>query len=449
MRKLVESIETFLKDTIWLERRGAEEAVGFGVRMLRVVFLVAKGFYDDKCFLRASGLAFTTVLSLVPLMAFAFSILKGFGAEEMVRDRVIQYVAVGQEDVEIHLKSYIDSMAEYVAQTKVTALGSLSLFFLLYTAVKVLSTVESSFNDIWGLSQGRSLLRKFADYTSVLIIGPVLLASAIAIWAYLSANPLAGEGVTLTIGRYLARFMARLGPIGLTVLAFAVLYAFMPNTRVGVVPALIGGLVGGLLWQAAFWVYTNFQITVARYNAIYGSFAALPIFLLWLYISWVIALFAAEVAFAYEHVDTYRQRRQRFEPSVKTRELVALRLFLEIAKAFHEGAPPPDADSLSSTSGVPPRAVNEMTALLAEEGLLSRVESGDQTAFQPGRDLSAMTVGDVVRAMRRHGEDIEPPEGDSIWAACGELSARFEAALGENAFARNVIDVLDGKAHGI
>jgi len=444
MRNAVDTIEKFLKETIWLERRGAEKAVGFGIRTLRVVFLVAKGFYDDKCFLRASGLAFTTVLSLVPLLAFAFSVLKGFGVEEMVRDEVLEYVAVGQEDLEVRLKEYIDSMADYVTRTKVTALGGLSLVFLLYTAVKVLGTIEDSFNDIWGVSEGRRWLRKFADYTSVIIIGPVLLATAIAIRAYLSANPLAGEGVTLTAGRYLLRFLAWLGPYALTIVAFAVLYAFMPNTRVGPAPALIGGLVAGLLWQGAFWVYTNFQVVVARYNAIYGSFAAVPIFLVWLYVSWVITLFAAEVAFAYEHVETYRQRRERFEPSARARELVALRVFLEVAKAFHEGAPPPDADRLSENSGIPVRAVNETAAVLVEEGLLSRVESGKEVSFQPGRDICVVTAGDVVRAVRGHGEEFQAPEGDALWAECRELAQALETALGRGGFARNMIEILEG-----
>ena len=448
MRNLVETIERFLRETIWLERRGSRKAVRFGIRTLRVVFLVGKGFYDDKCFLRASGLAFTTVLSLVPLLAFAFSVLKGFGAEDMVRDEVIEYVAVGQDELEIRLKEYIDSMTSYVTETRVGALGGLSLLFLLYTSIKVLSTAEDSFNDIWGVTKGRRWLRKFSDYTSVIIIGPVLLASAIAVSTYLSANPLAGEGVTLSVGRYLLRALAWMGPYALTILAFAALYAFMPNTRVSISAALIGGLVAGLLWQGAFWSYTHLQVVVARQNAIYGAFAAVPIFLVWLYVSWVITLFAAEVAFAYEHVETYRQRRERFEPSARTREVAALRVFLEVAKAFHDGAPPPDADRLSDASGVPVRAVNDVADVLVTEGLLSRIESGKALSFQPGRDISRVTAGDVMGAVRRHGEAMETPEGDLIWAECRRLGSQFEAALAEGDFARNIIDILESDTQG-
>ncbi|MHC4713359.1 MAG: YihY/virulence factor BrkB family protein [Planctomycetota bacterium] len=448
MQKIVDTVTRFVRETVWLERRGVKGAWGFLWRLLRLCIMVGRGFYDDKCFLRASGLAFTTLLSLVPVLAFSFSILKGFGAEEIARDRLVDYLTLEREDIGERIEGYVDNVANYVGGTRVTALGALSLAFLLWTAIKVLSTVENSFNDIWGLARGRTLVRKVADYTSVLVITPVLIATAISVSAYLSANPLSGGGVTVTAGRVLLRVAARLGPYLLLWAAFAAFYAFMPNTRVKFSAALVGGLVGASLWQAAFWGYATFQIGVSKYNAIYGGFAALPIFLGWLYLSWVITLFGAEVTFAYEHSETYRQHMERYNPSPAARERLALRTFLEIARAFREGRAAPDADSLAEAAGVPVRAVNDVVGVLGETELVSSISAGRDIAYQPGRDISQITAADVLAAVRNHGDAFTIPAKDPLWRTARGLSGDLDGALTDTLLTESIAQILESDEGG-
>lgn len=445
MKEKLNAIITFLGRTIWLERRGARKAVGFSTRLLRVVVLVGKGFYDDKCFLRASGLAFTTLLSLAPLMAFAFSVLKGFGMEKVARKHVLEYVSAGQVEISEALTGYIDNVTDYIHDMPVSAFGALSLVFVLWTVVKLLGTVERSFNDIWGISRGRTLLRKLSDYTSVVIIAPLLLTGAIALSAYFSANPIFLGGVRFTFIQYLAGLGARVGPFALTSLAFTALYAFMPNTKVKASASLIGALVACICWMGAFFAYKTFQVGLARYNPIYGSLAALPFFLMWLYVSWVITLFGAEVSFAYQHVETYRRKLQHFRPSPAARERITLRVFLEVAMAFRRGAPPPDADALDRRLKVPVHTIREVLGVLEGAGLVSLVQRGETSGFQPGRELSMVTAGQVLDAVRTSGDALgggAAGRGD-LWKKTLGLAAAVDERLREGDLSRSIAEILE------
>jgi len=427
MSRFTKKLAVFWVRTIWADRLGAHWLLRAGNKVLRALYLVANAFLDHKCFIRSSALAYTTLLSIVPLLAFAFAILKGVGTEGEVRQyvqAVMEKVAAGQPEVSSRLTDYV---ANYVTGTSVKALGALGLITLLWTVVKVLSTVEATFNDIWGVAVGRAWLRKIADYTSVMVIAPVLLVAAMAMSTYLSMNPLAGY---VPLGDLIARGAAKVGPYVLTWAAFTAFYAFMPNTKVHFTPAVVGGVAGGTLWQAAFWGYTKFQIGAAKYNIVYTSFAALPVFLVWLYLSWVILLVGAEIAFVSEHFKARRPSARFFKPSHEGRERMGLRIFLEIAHAFHKGAAPPTADALSRIVRVPIQAVSDILRVLAGAGFVSEVVLEDAVAYQPGRDISTVTASQVLAAIRADGEKVDGPKDDPLWeetlrlaeAACGSLS---------------------------
>jgi membrane protein len=439
MKGLIESVSKFLRETMWFERKETRKLVRFLVRILQVSFLVGRGFLDNKCFVRASALAFTTLLSIVPLLAFVFAILKGLGVEEQVRPYILERVAAAQDPVAEKLVTYISN---YISSTRATALGVVGLVTLLYTVVKVLSTVESSFNDIWGVSRGRTWMRKVADYTSVMVIAPVLLVAAIGVSTYLLAFPLSGPESVVTAGRILARVLVRTGPYLMTWIAFTAFYAFMPNASVRFTAALSGGIAGGTLWQLAFWAYTKFQIGVARYDVVYTSFAALPVFMVWLYLCWVIALFGAEVAFAAGHVETYKRDLQRFSPSAEARERLALRVFLEAARRFHDGEKPLGDEGLSKATGLPLRAVSDTVTALLGAGILCEVKGDRQTLYHPSRDLSQTTPAMVFQAVRSQGDNASMTEDDPLWRETAKAADAFARALSAEELTKSIESIL-------
>ncbi len=440
MSKLVDTIGTFLRETIWMERNGARRMARFFTHGLQVCVLVARGFYDNQCFLRASALSFTTILSLVPLLAFAFLVLRDLPYENVIQNWVVGQIAAGRGEVEEAVVGFINNAVSAIKGTSATALGISGLALLLWTTVKVLSTIEATFNSIWGIARGRTWLRKVADYISIVVVTPVLLATAVGVSTYLNIDPPASLGQS---GRHLAAAAVAVGLFVPIWIAFSALYAFMPNTRVKFSAAVVGGLVAAILWRLAFWGYAAFQVGVAKNDAIYGGFAALPIFMFWLYISWVVTLFGAEVTFAFEHVETYRRHLEHFKPSIRAHEQIALRVFLEIAKAFRAGAAAPGVDALSRATGLPPKAVQDAVDSLSGVGLVSILNDRKTDACQPAKDISMTTPGDVIAALRAKGDAFEPDDQDVLWRRTRSLSQEFERQLGRDDLSTPVSQLLD------
>jgi len=257
----------------------------------QILALVVRGFISDGCMLRASALTFTTLLSLVPLLALVFSVLKGFGVQNELEPLLLEQLAVGGG-------AAVTKIVEYINNTNVARLGSYGLIFLIVTVLTLLSNIEKSFNSVWGVVETRPMLRRFTDYFSVVTIGPLLVVVAISMTSTLKSQQLV---ITLIKYEYLGEvllFMFEILPFMVMWLVFAGLYLFMPNVKVSPRAALIGGVFGGTLWQLSQWGYLNFQVGVARYNAIYGTMAALPILMVWIYLSWMIVLLGLEMTYA-------------------------------------------------------------------------------------------------------------------------------------------------------
>jgi len=463
------SLSHFFREEIWrmhATERGVKRAL---IATLQVTLLVGKRFRDDKGFLRASALAYTTLLSLVPLLAFAFAILKGLGADKQLRDYLlsepvaqarqsgqvvspeIESTSASGEEGRANLlvritggrREAAERLFSYIDRTNATALGVFGLVMLLWTVVNVLKTVEVTFNDIWGVREGRSWMRRISDYTSAMIIAPVLLVTAGGLFAFLTQHHFGGVGA---VGAAWQTAVKVVGWVWLPVLiwaAFTAFYALMPNASVGFASAVTGGIVGGTLWQLAFWGYTTFNIGVAKYNAIYTSFAALPIFLVWLYFSWVLVIVGAEAAYARAHIETYRQSLVRFNPSTDARELVAVRIFLEIANAFRGVGSAPTADDLAAKAGVPLRVARETIETLQEAGLVAQVTSDEQGCYKPGRDIARITPKDVFCAIRRHGDNVSAGDGDPLWGESRRLHSVIDDSLSRDDMEKSVSALLD------
>ena len=387
----------FVERDIWLlDLSGFSAGKRVVVRQLQVGVIVARGFLHDQCLLRASALTYTTMLALVPMLAFMFAFLTGLGVPNLLEPLLMERLPMGSEET-------VTLILNFVEKIKVGTLGAIGLGSLLLTTLLQLGTVEQALNAIWGVTEGRTLPRKLTDYLSVLVIGPLALFLAMASTAalrnqavvtFLMQQHIIGDALVMVFN--LLRY-------AVVWLAFTFVYAYMPNTRVKIVPALIGGIVGGALWQGAQWAYIEFQVGMARYNAIFGAFAQLPVLMFWLYVSWVIVLLGAELTFACQNAATYRFERLTPVTSMHVKERLALTLSFALVRAFTQDDGPWSAVAFAQQHRVPIRLLREVLETLADAGLI--VEAvGASEHYVPGRDPATLTPWHILRAIRQHGD---------------------------------------------
>lgn len=428
-------VRDFLASGLWGEIQATGRLRRAGLAVTRVATLAVRSFFADRCLLHATALAYATMLSLVPLLAFAFAVAKGFGIQEQMKPVIERWLVANQKEVGEQLVRFINSTLDYVRATRVSLFGAVALLLLVWTVIKVLGTIERSFNQIWGVRRSRTLVRKFTDYISVLVISPMLLLAGMSAGAAFRSSDLARATLaSLSLGRLIEFTLVYVT----TWVALMAAYVFMPNTRVRLVAGLAGGVVAGTVWQAAFQFYTTVQVGVARYNAIYGTFAALPIFMIWLYLSWAIVLFGAEVAWATQNVGRWWEEQRSAGVSFAAREELAMRLMAVLAANFHREARALALDELSERLRAPARLIAEVLHPLVEAGLCVEVVADRANGYQPGRALECITPADVLAAMRNRGERLKlGPESpaaalaDELWRSAAEGEAR---ALGGTSF---------------
>jgi membrane protein len=409
----------FLKTGIWRIRRGdVSPVIWFLIRVLRIILLTFRGFIENKCQLRASSLTFYSLLSIVPVMAMAFGVAKGFGFQRTL-EKEIGKVLSAHSEIAGQIMSFANSLLENTRGGLVAGIG---FAFLVWTVLKVLSNIEQSFNEIWGVQEPRTWVRKVSDYLSLMFLLPVLFIVSSAATVIVAGQIQAVMGKVSLVG-YLApviQVLIRLLPLLVIWFMFTLLYIFMPNTHVRIRAALIAGIAAGTAYQVFQFLYVAFQIGVARYNAIYGSFAALPLFLIWLQASWMIVLSGAELSFATQNVDTYE-----FEPDANLaspvfRKLLALRIVNLLVKHFSIGEKPLDEDAIANELGIPVRLLRYLLHDLSEAGIITSVRLPQERifAYQPAFDPDAMTIAAVLDSLENTGTDNLPvlgsPELDQI-----------------------------------
>ncbi|MDP8215251.1 MAG: YhjD/YihY/BrkB family envelope integrity protein [Candidatus Euphemobacter frigidus] len=426
-------INFFTRDIWALELTTLSWARRLLVRLIKIVYLVVRGFLKDSCPLRSSALTFASLLAVVPLLAFAFSLARGgFGVDiSPLKSFLIEKVALGNEEIGSRLFTFVDNI-------KAGTLGPPALVLLVVTIISVMGNIELSFNHIWGVQRSRTIWRKFSDYLSVLLIVPLFIAAGVTIGGVLRSNQL--FATVLHFHTLQVLFWATLNRL-LICLGFSFLYIFMPNTRVKVHAALIGGLVAGLVWQAALWGYITFQVGFVKYANIYGALASIPINLVWLYISWNIVLLGAEISFAVQNIRTFHGEETALSRSWAYQELVALNLLVRIGSRFLQGKPPGGVEELAGELDVPIRLVNQVLQEMVEGGLINEV-SGNQRLYQPARDLSALTVKTVIEVLRNSGgPEIIPPtlkKSPAVW----RIEEILDKSLAEGAADLTMEDLL-------
>jgi membrane protein len=409
IKVLLSKLIDFAKTEIWRIRLGdLPRSKGFLIKQLRILLLVLRGFDEDKCRLRASALTFYSLLSVIPVAAMAFGIAKGFGFARLLEKEILDKFS-GQEEVVARIIDYAHTLLE---NTKGGVLAGIGVAILFWSVLKVLSHIESSFNEIWGIKENRSIGRKFTDYLSIMLVCPLLVIISSSATVFITTQVTAITQKVALLGTLspLIFFILRILPYCLIWILFTFMYTFMPNTKVSFTSGLVGGIIAGTLFEVAQWAYISFQVGVARYNAIYGSFAVLPLFVLWLQLSWMIILFGAEICFAHQNVETYEFEPDGSRISPRFKKLLSLQISHLLVKNFSKGIKPVTARQISQTLEIPIRLVNEILHELVESRVFSDTLTGEyrELAYQPARDINGLTIQFVIEAMEEHGVDTIP-----------------------------------------
>jgi len=405
IRRLLTRFVGFFTTTIWRARRGELPAIQWMlIRLVRTVILSVQGFARHHGPMRASSLTFFTLLSLVPVAAMAFGIAKGFGFERRLQHELLDKFSAQQEVIE-QVIGFAQNMLDNTKGGMIAGIGVVVLF---WAVIKMLSIIENSFNHIWGV-RSRTFIRKLSDYLTIMLVCPVLVIMSGSVTVFITSQ------VSAISGRF--ELLQMVGPaiyVGLKLLPytliwvlFTLIYMIMPNTRVRFDGALLAGVIAGSAYQVVQAAYIDFQIILAKYNAIYGSFAALPLFLLWLQISWFIVLIGAEISHAYqnsEHVDETAVGR---EMSISQSRLLALIVCRHVVRLFHQGRPAQTTTQIAQALGYSPVLVDSLSDLLVKGNILVKIdrESDNGQALQPARDIGNLTVNEVVAALEDVGNN--------------------------------------------
>jgi membrane protein len=403
--------------------------------------VVVRDFIADNCLLRASALTFTTLLSVVPLLALMFSVLKGFGVQNTLEPLLLNQLAVGSGEV-------VTLIVKYINNTNVARLGTFGLLFLIITVLTLLSNIEKSFNQVCGVEETRSLLRRFTDYFSVVTIAPIFLVVAISMTSTVKSQTLVQSLLEKAyVGEFLL-FLFQILPFMVMWLVFAGLYLFMPNIKVSPRAALIGGICGGTIWQFSQWFYLYFQVGVAKYNAIYGTMAALPIFMFWIYISWVIVLFGLEVTYATQNLHSIRQNVRGSSVNFESRALTALTVMLFLAGRFVRGEEALPLEEIAVKLSIPPRFLRDIVAELRRLGYVSEVSREPaESGYQPARALDTLTVHEIIQRLSKDGANYDHGQETRERAVVARLAGRMTRA-GEEALAGMTLRDLVEQAGG-
>ena len=421
-----------LDGTFWNVRREEARIPWIVIRLVRTLIFAIRGFGTRQGPLHASALTFYSLLSLVPLAAMAFGVAKGFGFEKMLEKELLKHFAA-QQEVVTQVIEFARNMLENTRGGLVAGVGVAVLF---WSVVKVLGRIEDNFNHIWNVAS-RPLVRKFSDYLTIMIIGPVLLIMSGSVTVFIASQVSAISsqvGIEDVVGPAISLGLG-LAPYVLLWILFALLYMIMPNTRVRVGSAVLGAVLAGTAYQMLQIAYVRFQIGVSSYNAIYGSFAALPLFLVWLQLSWIIVIFGAEVVHAFPDSDALEPEAGCDSRSIAQTRLLALAICHEVVGRFHRDEPALDEAALGTELDISAGEVREMIDMLEQAGILSRISSDDTDTHLvlPVRDSSNITVRKVLDAVDNARARRRFPETHPKLAAMSTCLRRLRRIQGSPA----------------
>ena len=439
MANLATVIKTFwhfFTEKIWHIRLDkVDKRQSFFLRQLRIFSLAIKGFNEDKCLTKATALTFYTLFSIVPVLALIFAISKGFGYE---KDLQLMIAASYPEYKQILDQAFI-SANSMLANTRGGIIAGFGIVLLLWSVLKLLVNIEENFNEIWEIKKGRTWIRKVTDYLTVMLVSPLLLivggGLTVAIQTKVGNMHLLGSISTILI--HLLAF-------SLVACVFGFLYLVLPNTKVNFKSAIIAAIIGTILFELLEWAYVKFQIGANSLNAIYGGFAALPLFLIWVQYSWYIVLFGAEIAFANQNVDHYELENEISKLSVRYKKVISLMIANLVAKRFFEGEKPLNSIEIAQKLDLPVRLARTVINDFVTAGIFieMRTDIEKEIVYQPGITESKLTVKNILEALEKNGVNNLPISDTSELIHINQLMYDLEKSLDNelgNTFVKDIV----------
>lgn len=395
MKKIIQTIKeviTFYKTDIWKLSPEKEQELTLINKIIRLLIVGWRRFTSKGCMQKASALTYYSLLSIVPVVAMIFGIAKGFGFEKILEEMLLEKFA-DKKPMFLQVFEFSNSL---LSNTHGGMIAGIGLVVLFWSVMKVLTNVEMTLNDIWDVKAQRSIPRKVSDYFSIMFLAPVLLIISNSATLYISnAVPMLISKIPLlnhSIG--LVIFAFKILPFSLVWLGFAIIYMIMPNTKVTFKSAIIGGIIAGIIFQLVQWVYIRFQVGVASYNAIYGSFAALPLFLIWLQLSWFIVLLGASVSQIVQHGANLEYDRDDIAISHEQKQQLSLWITYLIVKTFESGGKPVNVKQISLEAKVSFFLLKTILRRLEHANIVSRVHTTDKEVYlyQPAISTNMLTT---------------------------------------------------------
>lgn len=390
----VKEILEFFTDTIF-RKEFRSSWLNWLVRQYKLFFYTARGLQEHRTLVRCAALTFYTLISIVPILAVVFAIVKGFG---IIEDLIANLYSIFPKNPEI-----IDYVVEFANKaldnTKSGVVAAVGIITLFWAVIRVFGSIEDAFNNIWEVTSTRSIARKYSDYIAVVVAAPILWAAANGINTY--AQSLFG-GIEAAWVVWVSKLMS----IVVMWVMFAFLYYVIPNTKVRIGSAIMAGVVAGTAFILFQWGYFYLQVVMTSYNAIYGSFAALPLFLMWVQYSWMILLFGGELAFAYQNIDKFDEERESLHVNYDSRRKVLLATMLVVIRHFVNGKGAISLSEIKQALNLPTRIVNSVLRSLVEAGLLIELPSEGkefEEEFVPAKEVSTFTIYNILEAVEQSG----------------------------------------------
>ena len=387
---------TYCINGVWNDKRAL-----LSVKIVKIINLSVRSFLDRDLQLRSCALTYNTVLAVIPALAMLFAIARGFGFQNLMQSELLRYFPAQRQALETAL-TYVDN---YLAQASQGIFIGIGLIFLLWTLVSLMSNVEDTFNHVWRISAKRSLQRKFTDYTALFLLLPVLMVCSAGITIFLSdavQSVFKGHSVTPMMHRLLA-----MTPTVISWLIFTAAYYLIPNTKVNLKGALFAGVLCGTLFQGVQWLFVTGQVYVSKYNAIYGSFAFLPLVLVWMQLSWLITLVGVLLTYAWQNFDLFAYNDKVKGISQTYADNMAIAILALAAKKFKHHEPALTRSTLINEYDIPSPLADKLLDRLCHAGLLSAIShnsSEDDKAFQPAFDPDELTVYTSINALADQGD---------------------------------------------
>ena len=403
MKANINDIWKFLTYDIWRITENEVTKTTYSLyNIIKTVYICITRFTKDRLINKASALTYSTLLAIVPILAVLFAIARGFGFDNVMEEQIRSNFGGSPEAAE----AILQFAQSYLSQTKSGVFLGFGLVLLFWTVINLVMEIEITFNRIWEVKRQRSVYRQITDFFSMILLAPILIVVSAGLSIFTTTTLQEMENFALLAP--ILQFLIQLIPYIFTWFMFTGLYIFMPNTRVKFKHAFIAGVIAGTAFQAFQFLYINSQLWVSKYNAIYGSFAALPLFLLWLHISWTICLFGAELTYAGQNIKSFNFEQDSRNISLRYRDFIVILVMSLITKRFEKNESPYTATQLSEENQIPLRLTRKILYLLQEVGLIHEVandKKSEETSYQPSMDISQLSVGLVLHRLYTKGSE--------------------------------------------